>query len=100
MPIEVLPDELAAAAEPLRESGHALRALGDARRQLIALVGGAADAELREAFADYVKAWSHVALDLGDQAVELGEALDYAAHWYADRERALSGGFTFSRRLP
>ena len=100
MPIEVIPDELVAAAGPLRSAGQALRALGDARRQLIDLVEGAADADLEEAFGSYVRAWSHVALDLGDQAVELAGALDYAAHWYADRERALSRGFTFSRRLP
>ena len=100
MPIEVLPDELVLAAAPLQDAGRALRALGDARRQLVDLVEGAADADVEEAFREYVKAWSHVALDLGDQAVELGEALDHAAHWYADRERALSRGFTFSRRLP
>ena len=100
MAIEVLPDELAAAAGPLQDAGRALRDLGDARRRLIDLAGGAADAELRAAVGAYVKAWSHVALDVGDSAVELGEALDYAARWYADRERAIARGFTFSRRLP
>lgn len=100
MPIEVIPDELVAAAGPLRETGRALQSLGDARRQLIDLAGGSPDADLRSAFAEYVKAWSHVALDLGDQAVELGTALAYAARWYTDRERALARGFTFSRRLP
>lgn len=100
MAIEVVPGELVAAAAPLRQAGRALRDLGDARRQLIDLVDGAPDGELREAFGAYVKAWSHVALDLGDQAVELGEALDEAARWYVDRERALERGFTFRRRLP
>ena len=100
MPIEVIPDELVAAAAPLHATGGALQSLGDARRQLIDLADGSPDDELRSAFAEYVEAWSHVALDLGDQAVELGAALGYAARWYAERERALAGGFTFSRRLP
>jgi hypothetical protein len=98
--IEVIPDELVAAARPLREAGRALRALGDARRQVLDLAAGAPDADLRSAVAEYVKAWSHVALDLGDEATELASALDYAARWYADREQALVRGFTFVRRMP
>lgn len=100
MPIEVIPDELVAAVPPLREVGRSLSALGDARRQLVDLLDAVPDPELREAFGSYVQAWSHVALDLGDSAQELGEALQYAARWYDDRERALSRGFTFTRRLP
>lgn len=100
MPIEVIPQELVAVARPLEAAGRALRQLGDARRELIALAGTAPTPDVREAVAQYVEAWSHVALDLGDQAVELAQAVDYAASWYADRERALSRGFTFSRRIP
>ena len=100
MPIEVIPGELAAAATPLRQAGVALRGLGDARRQVLDLVDHVPSADLREAFGEYVKAWSHVALDLGDQARELSEAVEYAAHWYADREDALARGFRFSRRMP
>ena len=100
MAIEVIPGELVAAVRPLQDAGRALRDLGDARRDVIAQAEGAASADLRAALAEYVEAWSHVALDLGDQAHELGRALDYAAHWYTDRERALAHGFRFSRRLP
>lgn len=100
MPIEVFPAELTATAEPLRDAGRALRGLGDARREVLGLVEGVPSAELREAVGQYVVAWSHVALDLGDQATELGRAVGYAAHWYADRERALARGFTVTGRMP
>jgi UDP-N-acetylmuramyl pentapeptide synthase len=98
--IEVIPDELVAAAAPLRAAGQALRDLGDARRAVLGLLTEVPSAELREAFGQYVKAWSHVALDSGDEARELAEALGYAAGWYADREAALARGFSFSRRMP
>jgi hypothetical protein len=98
--IEVIPDELVAAVPPLRDAGDALRDLGDARRAVLGLVADVPSPELRETFGEYVKAWSHVALDTGDEARELAAALGYAAHWYADREHALARGFTFSRRMP
>lgn len=100
MAIEVIPAELVAAARPLEDAGRALRDLGDARRSLIGLADGSPSAQLRAAVAEYVVAWSHVALDLGDEAEELAAAVRYAGRWYADRERALARGFTFSRRLP
>ncbi len=100
MPIEVVPEELVAAAGPLRAAGLSLRGLGDARRDLLALVQDVPSEDLRAAFGAYVKAWSHVALDLGDEAAELSSAVTYAAQWYTDRERALSRGMTFSRRMP
>ena len=98
--IEVIPGELVAAVAPLHDAGEALRDLGDARRALLGLVEDVPSADLRDAFGEYVKAWSHVALDAGDEARELGDALQYAARWYDDREQALSRGFTFSRRMP
>lgn len=100
MAIEVIPAELVAAAGPLRDAGRALRELGDARRQVIGLVGSIPDGELRAAVEDYVASWSHVALDLGDQTHELGAAVQHAARWYAARERALARGFTVTGRLP
>ena len=100
MAIEVIPAELVAAAGPLQDAGRALRGLGDSRRTLIGLTDSAPDGELRAAVREYVAAWSHVALDLGDQATELGAAVQHAAHWYAERERALARGFTVTGRLP
>jgi hypothetical protein len=100
MAIEVIPDELAAAVRPLHAAGTALRSLGDARRRLEELLDGVPSAELRDAFAEYVASWSHLALDVGDQAVELGDALAYAARYYAEQERALARGLRYDRRLP
>jgi len=42
---------------------------------------GVRDDELRAAVREYVVAWSHVALDLGDQAQELAVAVNAAASW-------------------
>lgn len=98
--IEVIPGELVAAVVPLRDAGQALRDLGDARRGVLALIDDVPSHDLRDAFGEYVRAWSHVALDAGDEARELGAALGYAAHWYADREHALARGIASSRRMP
>lgn len=100
MAIEVIPAELTAAAGPLQDAGRALRDLGDARRQVIGLATDIPSAELRAAVEEYVASWSAVALDLGDQALELGTAVQRAGRWYAARERALERGFTVTGRMP
>lgn len=100
MAIEVIPAELVAAAGPVKDTGGALRELEDARRQVIGLVDTVPSEELRSALQEYVASWSHVALDLGDQANELGAAVQHAARWYAARERALARGFAVTGRVP
>lgn len=100
MAIEVIPEQLTAAVHPLHRAAASLRGLGDARRELKGLLDRVPSASLRSAYEAYVEAWTHVALDLGDQADELGDALGYASRWYADRERALARDIRFDRRVP
>lgn len=98
--IEVIPAELIATAAPLRAIADGLRELADSRWPVQRLVDSSPSAELRQALDDLLGAWTPIALDLSDTAIELAEALARAGAYYRDLEDAVARGTTIQRRSP
>ena len=98
--IQVIPTQLSAAAAPLQAVGHGLRELADRRWDLQGLLDQAPTPSVRDAFDDFLGAWTPASLDLSDAVLELAQALQYAARFYADRESAIARGLLPVGRRP
>lgn len=98
--IEVIPAQLSAASAPLEAVGDRLRELADRRWDVQGLVEQAPTRSVRDAFEDFLGAWTPASLDLSDAVLELAQALRYAARFYADREHAIAQGLLPRGRRP
>jgi hypothetical protein len=88
--IQVLPDELIAAAEPLRRAAEALEEVADSRRTLLGLVQASPSARLAEAFHQFLSAWELTVWSAGDDASGFGDHMVLAGAYYAQREDAIA----------
>jgi len=98
--IEVIPTQLSAAAAPLKAVGGGLRELADRRWDVQGLLDQAPSTSVRDAFDDFLGAWTPASLDLSDAVLELAQALQHAARFYADRESAIARGLLPVGRRP
>lgn len=88
--IEVLPEELLAAAQPLRRAAQALEEVANSRRPLAALVGASPSGRLVEAFRGFLSAWELVVWSAGEDAAGFADRVELASAYYAEREAAIA----------
>lgn len=88
--IEVLPEELVAAAEPLRRAAQALEDVANSRRALLDLVGASPSARLVEAFRGFLSSWELTVWSAGDDAAGFADRMELAGAYYAQREAAIA----------
>ncbi|MCU1588958.1 MAG: hypothetical protein JWP11_214 [Frankiales bacterium] len=88
--IEVLPDELLAAAEPLRRAAEALEDVANSRRSLHHLVEASPSARLAEAFRGFLSTWELTVWSAADEAAAFADHTELAGAYYAQREALIA----------
>jgi hypothetical protein len=88
--IEVLPEELRAAAEPLRRAAEALDDVASSRQALLHLVEASPSARLSEAFRGFLAAWELSVWSAADEASGFADHTELAGAYYAQREAAIA----------
>lgn len=88
--IEVLPEELLAAAEPLRRAAQALEDVANSRRTLLQLIEASPSARLVDAFRGFLSSWELTVWTAGDDAAGFADRLQLAGTYYAQRETAIA----------
>lgn len=89
---EVVPSELPAAAQPVREAAAVLDEVADRGRELTRLVGTAPSHVFRDAVRDCLRSYELATWELAEETAWLAQRLADAAGHYAHVERSTAEG--------